>query len=92
MGTAGPFFQKRPPRHSPPISVERRQGRTLSPDATAPQRVYWCVVPPAPLTKAAYADRLGVSPLAVSKLIARGKRTASALCEDGRINVAVADR
>jgi len=45
MGTAGPFFQKRPPRHSPPISVERRQGRTLSPDATAPQRVYWCVVP-----------------------------------------------
>jgi len=49
-------------------------------------------VPPAPLTKAAYADRLGVSPSAVSKMIARGKLTESALCEDGRINVAVADR
>jgi len=49
-------------------------------------------VPPAPLTKAAYAARLGVSPSAVSKLIARGKLTAATLCEDGRINVAVADR
>src|SRR6266567_6593169 len=92
MGTAGPFFQKRPPRHSPPISVERRQGRTLSPDATAPQRVYWCVVPPAPLTKAAYADRLGVSPSAVSKLIARHKLYPPALLDDGKIDPAIADR
>ncbi len=49
-------------------------------------------VPLAPLTKAAYAARLGVSPSAVSKLIARGKLTESALCDDGKINVAVADR
>src|SRR5712691_5729970 len=51
------------------------------------------IVPPAPtISKAAYAARLGISPSAVSKLIARGKLTEAALCEDGRINVAVAER
>jgi len=54
--------------------------------------VYVGSVSPAPLSRAAYAARLGVSPSAVSKLIARGKLTESAICDDGKINVAAADR
>src|SRR5437879_3427743 len=49
-------------------------------------------MPLAPLSKADYAARIGVSPSAVSKLFARGKLTESALLDDGRIDVAVADR
>jgi len=55
----------------------------------------WCMggaVPSALLSKAAFADRLGVSPSAVSKLIARGKLTDAALTDDGQVIVAVADR
>jgi hypothetical protein len=49
-------------------------------------------VPPAPLTKAAYASRLGVSAAAVSKLISRGKLCPPALRDDGKINPDIADR
>jgi hypothetical protein len=50
------------------------------------------VVPPAPLSKAAYAARLGVSPSAVSKMIARHALYPPALRDDGKINPDIADR
>jgi hypothetical protein len=51
------------------------------------------IVPPAPpLSKAEYATRLGVSPSAISKMIARHTLYPPALRDDGKIDPHAADR
>jgi predicted transcriptional regulator len=49
-------------------------------------------VSPVGISKQAYADRLGVSPSAVSKMIARHAIYPPALREDGKIDDEMADR